>query len=73
MMCAGVASPARVDAILAEVRALYRLACRLEDMDELNHRDGANYDDPELQAAIRSIYRKITSMERKLPRHYRLD
>ena len=72
-MCAVSFTPARSDAILSHVRALYRLACRLEDMDELNHRDGANYDDPNLKAAIRSIYRKITSEERKLPRRYRPD
>ena len=72
-MCAVSFTPARGDAILSHVRALYRLACRLEDMDELNHRDGANYDDPNLKAAIRSIYRKITSEERKLPRRYRPD
>lgn len=50
-MCAMSFTPARGDAILAHVHALYRLACRLEDMDELNHRDGANYDDPNLKAA----------------------
>ncbi len=65
--------PARIDGILAGLRAMYQQASNLEGLDDLNHRDGANYDDPDLQAAIRSIYRKIASEERKLPRRYRPD
>ena len=68
MMRAGALCPARIDDILAEVQSLYQLACNLEGMDDLNHREGANYDDPELKAAIRSAYRKISHLERKLPR-----
>ena len=67
MMRAGALSPARIDEILAEVRSLYQLVCNLEAIDDLNHREGASYDDPKLKAAIRSTYRKISRLERKIP------
>ena len=53
---------------LRNLEALCRLSKNLNQMDRLNHYEGANLDDPSLKAAIRCVNRKIYQVRRKIRR-----